>query len=71
MPAKKNVYGEGNYAASKKYNDATKKFVESGRVEAAARAARPKSQQEATDMLAAEEAGRIKAKPATASIGKK
>ena len=33
-------HGEGNYKASRKYNEATKKFVESGRVEEAARDAR-------------------------------
>lgn len=55
---KKNVHGEGNYEASKQYNAATKKFIESGRVDAAARAARPKTPQEAQEMLAAEEAGK-------------
>ena len=29
------VQGEGNYEAAKEYNDATRKFVASGRVEAA------------------------------------
>ncbi len=37
MGSKQKVYGEGNYKATREYNAATKKFVESGRVDAAAR----------------------------------
>lgn len=59
---KENVYGEGNYEASRTYNDATKKFVESGRVDAAARAAAPKSPEEAADMKQAEQAALLRAK---------
>ncbi len=58
---KKNVLGEGNYEASKQYNDATRKFIDSGRVDAAARAAHPKTPQEAEEMVAAEEAGKNQA----------
>jgi hypothetical protein len=47
-------YGEGNYKASRQYNDATKKFVESGRVDEAARDAAPTSDAEAADMRNAE-----------------
>lgn len=57
-----NVHGEGNYAATRQYDDATKKYVESGRVEDAARAAAPKSQSEAREMDAAEAAGKRRAK---------
>ena len=56
-------HGEGNYKASKDYNDATKKFVESGKVDEAADKAKPKNQQEAREMRDAEEAGKSKAKP--------
>ena len=42
MSAKQNVHGEGNYEASRKYDEDTKRFVESGRVERAARDAAPK-----------------------------
>ena len=45
-----NEYGEGNYKASRKYNDATKKFVESGRVEEAAKEAEPDSEADAMEM---------------------
>jgi len=57
-----NVYGEGNYAATKHYDDATKRYVESGRVEADARAAAPKSAKEAREMDAAEAEGKRHAK---------
>ena len=55
-------YGEGNYKASRQYNDATKKFVESGRVDEAARNAAPKSDAEAKDMRDAEAEGKQHAK---------
>ena len=57
-----NVYGEGNYAASRQYNDATKDFAQSGRVEAAARSAEPHSDAEASQMAAAEAEGKRHAK---------
>jgi len=49
-----NVHGEGNYAASRQYNDATKDFVQSGRVESAARAAAPRNAADARQMADAE-----------------
>ena len=55
-------YGEGNYKASRQYNDATKKFVESGRVEEAARNAAPQSEEEAKDLRKAEAEGKQHAK---------
>jgi hypothetical protein len=55
-------YGEGNYKASRQYNEATKKFVESGRVEDAAREAQPDSEAEAMQMADAEAKGRRRAK---------
>jgi len=57
-----NVYGEGNYAASRQYNDATREFVESGRVEQAARDAAPQSDADALQMQAAEDEGKRHAK---------
>lgn len=62
MPRKQNVYGEGNYDASRKYNDATKKFVESERVGQAARDATPKTPREAAETKRAEKAGLLRAK---------
>ena len=59
---KQNVYGEGNYAASKQYNDATRDFAKSGRVDEAARNAAPQSDAEALQMQAAEAEGKRHAK---------
>lgn len=55
-------HGEGNYKASKAFNDASKRFVESGRVEQAARDAEPKSEREAKELKEAEQAGKARAK---------
>lgn len=62
MKPSKGEHGEGNYKASRQYNDATKEFVESGRVEEAARDAAPRDESEATQMASAEAAGRRRAK---------
>ena len=62
MTEKDKEHGEGNYKASKEYNDATKKFVDSGKVDQAARDAEPKNQQEASEMQKAEQAGKSHAK---------
>ena len=56
------VYGEGNYEASRKYNDATKRFVESGKVAKAAADAAPTSDAEALQLAAAEAEGKSRAK---------
>ena len=58
----KDMQGEGNYDAAKEFNEAEKKFVESGKVEQAARDAEPKSDAEAKELAEAEEAGRSHAK---------
>jgi hypothetical protein len=57
-----NVYGEGNYQATRDYNARTKAFIESGRVDEAAREAAPDSEAEARDMAAAEAEGKRHAK---------
>lgn len=62
MGTSKNEYGEGNYKASREYNKATKTFVESGRVDEAAREAAPDSEAEAMEMANAEAEGRRRAK---------
>jgi hypothetical protein len=62
IPSDDKEHGEGNYAASKQYNDATKQFVESGKVEDAARQAKPKDANEARDLEQAEAEGRSHAK---------
>ena len=64
-----NEYGEGNYAATRQYNRATKRFVESGRVERAARDAAPRSPEEAAEMKRAEQAALLRAKGASCEPG--
>jgi len=56
------VHGEGNYEASRQYNDATKRFVSSGKVDKAAHDAAPASDAEALQLAAAEAEGRSRAK---------
>jgi hypothetical protein len=66
----KDLQGEGNYDATRRYDKAARDFVESGKVEDAARDARPKSPEEAEEMNEAERAGKSHAKgedPATTS----
>jgi hypothetical protein len=55
-------HGEGNYKAAREYDEATKEFVESGKVDAAARKAKPKNQQEAAELSDAEQAAKSHAK---------
>ncbi|HVL58516.1 MAG TPA: hypothetical protein VM491_18600 [Burkholderiaceae bacterium] len=62
------VHGEGNYKASREYNDATKEFVESGRVGEAARQAEPSDSAEAREMERAEQEGRSHAKEEDPSL---
>ncbi len=61
-PSKDGVQGEGDYAAARAFNEAERKFVASGKVAAAARAAAPKSEAERQAMFAAEEEGKRRAK---------
>lgn len=56
------VEGEGSYKGSRDYNERTQRFVESGKVEEAARAAKPQSEEEAHQMQKAERIGKQHAK---------
>jgi hypothetical protein len=60
--SQQNVHGEGNYQATRDYNARTKAFIESGRVDDAARDAAPQSEAEARQMADAEAAGKRRAK---------
>jgi hypothetical protein len=62
MKPEDKVEGEGSYKGSKDYNERTKKFVDSGKVEEAARAAKPQSEEEAHQMQKAERIGKQHAK---------
>ena len=55
-------YGEGNYEATRDYNERTKRFIESGQVEEAAENAAPHDAREAAEMRDAEEVGKSRAK---------
>ena len=52
------MQGEGNYEAAREYGEAQRKFVESGRVDEAAKAAAPRSPQEEREMQDAEREGK-------------
>jgi len=68
---KDGVEGEGSYSGSKEYNERTQKFVDSGKVEQAARDAPPKSEEEAHAMQKAERIGKKRAKGEDPALGKK
>jgi hypothetical protein len=55
-------YGEGNYKATKQYNDGLKEHVENHDIEKDARDAAPKSAAEEREMEEAERIGRSRAK---------
>lgn len=59
---KDGVEGEGSYSATKDYNERTKKFVQSGKVDKAAHDAEPKSEEEKQAMQKAERIGKQRAK---------
>jgi len=62
MAGKRGVEGEGSYSGTRDYNRRTKKFIKSGKVEQAARKAKPSSAREAREMAQAEQTGRRHAK---------
>ncbi len=55
-------YGEGNYEASRKYNEGLKEHVKNHDIEKEARDAAPKSAAEAQEMEEAERIGKSRAK---------
>ena len=71
QPGQDNVHGEGNYAASKQYNDATRDFVRAGRVEKAAKDAAPTSDADARQMQAAEAEGKRHSKGEDPALNRK
>ena len=60
--ARNKVEGEGSYTGSKDYNQRTRKFIDSGKVEDAARDSQPKSESEKHEMQKAERVGKEHAK---------
>jgi hypothetical protein len=59
---KDQVEGEGSYSGTKDYNQRTKKFIDSGKVDEAARDAEPKSEQEKQEIEKAERDAKQRAK---------
>jgi len=59
---KDGVEGEGSYSGTKDYNERTKKFLQSGKVDKAAHDAEPKSEDEKQAMQKAERIGKQRAK---------
>lgn len=57
-----NEHGEGNYKAAREYDRATEEFAKSGKVEPAARAAHPRTPQEAREIERAEVEGKTRSK---------
>lgn len=62
MDKQNKEHGEGNYKASRDYNEATKRFVESGKVDEAAQKAKPKNAREEQQMQEAEKIGKRRSK---------
>jgi len=62
MERKDKVEGEGSYSGTKDYNERTKKFVDSGKVDKAAHDAAPASTEEEHEMDNAERQGKQHAK---------
>ena len=56
------MQGEGNRTAARRYNEETTDFARSGRVEQAAREARPEGADEARDMERAEAEGKSRSR---------
>jgi len=65
------VEGEGSYTGTKDYNQRTKKFIDSGKVDEAARDAEPKSEEEKRAMQKAERIGKERAKGEDPALRKK
>jgi hypothetical protein len=68
---KDKVEGEGSYTGTKDYNQRTRKFVDSGKVDQAARDAEPQSEEEKHTMQKAERIGRQRAKGEDPALRKK
>lgn len=62
VPTENDLQGEGNYSATRRYDESARKFVNSGKVQEAARAAEPGSPEEAEELKRAETAGKAHSK---------
>ena len=64
-------HGEGNYKASRDFDEAERAFVQSGKVDEAARNAAPKSEAEEREIIEAENKARKRAKEEDPALLKK
>jgi hypothetical protein len=62
MQKKSGIEGEGSYSGTKDYNERQRKFIESGKVDEAARDSQPQSESEKHEMQKAERIGKQHAK---------
>ena len=62
MERKDKVEGEGSYSGTKDYNERTRKFMDQGKVDEAARRAEPQSEEERQAMQKAARTGKQHAK---------
>jgi hypothetical protein len=62
VKASPNIQGEGDYEATRRFDDDEQRFLKSADVPDLARRAAPKSKEEAAEMQKAEEIGRSHAK---------
>jgi hypothetical protein len=65
--AKGGLQGEGDYEAARDYNERTRRFIKSGRVDEAAQEAAPHTDEEAAELEKAEAIGKSHAKDEKAS----
>ena len=65
------VEGEGSYTGTRDYNQRTKKFIDSGKLDEAARDAEPKSEEEKHAMEKAERIAKQRAKGEDPALRKK
>jgi hypothetical protein len=65
------VHGEGNYKASREFDEAEREFVQSSKLDEGIRNAAPKSEAEQREMEAAEEEARRRAKEEDPALLKK
>jgi hypothetical protein len=65
------LQGEGNYDATRRYDKAQHDFVEAGKVDDAARAAKPANAEEAEELARAEREGKSHAKGEDPALSRK
>ena len=61
-PKSENIQGEGEYDAARRYDKQAHDFAKSGKVDKAAKEAKPDNAAQAKDLKRAEEAGKSRAK---------